>query len=209
MANNPITCPTGCSNSLVAVDPSYCNPEFLTGQIERIFLTDLNVNANFDAFTTPVSGTEVNDPVAWTTRMDQTAQAAGAIITLPVIGSKAVPEDTEVEFSQGRTRVTGRTHTVELEIDEHSDLIHDFCRMVTTCGWTGGMWYEIANGGNPKLASSDEGHHIPIEVSLKGGFEIPVERDGKVVWRLTASWKVMGTETLIDSPVPSTPEPTT
>lgn len=207
--NNPVTCPQGCSNTLTAVDFSLCSPSFLTGQIQRLFLTDLNQNSNFDEYATPVSGTEVNDPAAWSSRMDQTAVANGAIITLHVIGSKAVPEDETLEFSMGRERVTGRTHTLELEIDETSDLIHDFFRSKTQCGWTGGAWYEIANGGNPMLASSHEGHHIPIELSLKGGWEIPVERSGKVVWRIQATWKTLGTETLMASPVPATPEPTT
>jgi hypothetical protein len=212
MANNAITCDNSCdAQSLTAVDPSYCNPTFLTGQIQRAHFTMLDGDANFGAYdsTEPLASDAVNNPAAWSARMDQTAVAAGAIITMPVIGSKALPEDEVAEFSQGRERVTARTHTLELEFDEHSDLMHDFWRKVTTCGLTCGMWYEIANGGTPYLASSHEGHHIPIEVSLKGGMEIPVERAGKVVWRITATWKTLGTETLMPSPVPDTPEPTT
>ena len=201
--NNPVTCPEACTNTLSAVDSSVCSPQFRKGQVQRVFLTDLNQYANFDEFAEPVTGTEVNDPEAWSARMDQTAVANGAIITLHVIGEKPRPEDEKAEFSLGRERVTGRKHTVNFTCDETSDLIHDFFRRVSECGWTGGVWYETSA---PDLFSSTDGHHIPITGSIAAGMVIPRERSGLRVWEGEITWEELGTETAMESPVPATPE---
>ena len=205
--NNAVTCATGCASALTSVDPSKCSPVLNPGQIQRLALTDLLATGTnfgaYDATETPAAGA-VNLPASWSARIDQTYSGTNDVILLHVIGEKARPEDTEQEISLGRKRVTDREHTVQFSVDETSDMIHDFFRKVSECGWTGGVWYETSG---PLLFGNTLGIHIPIVASIKAGMVIPRETGSLITWEGEITWKAMGTETRIPSPIPATPEP--
>lgn len=200
---NPVTC-VNCQDSLPANEASICNPQVQAGQIQRILLTKLDGNQNFDEAADPVSGTEINDPAAWSARMDQTAQAVGAIVTLHVIASKPRPEATKTDISLGRKRQTGQKHIVPFKVDEVNPVSHDFWRKVSQCGFQGGAWYETSG---KLLFGSTEGVEFPIKVSIAAGMVIPVERGGVITWEGEMEWEEMGTENYIASVVPDAEEP--
>lgn len=201
MASNPVVCASGCAETLSAVKSSICNPETRRGEISRIFIG--RRGNPFDAPATPVTGTEVNDPDAWTARIDQSAVAADAIVIIHVIGEKARPEEEELEMSLGRKKVLKRTHTVSFVSDEFNDENHDFFR-ATECGGIFDVWYETSDG---LLFGNADGVEIGIQASIKAGMVIPRERSGAIVWEGELTWEAKHTETFIDSPVPDAPEP--
>lgn len=204
----PITEPENCGSVIGEVDSSLCKPKVRAGQVQRVFITLLDDNANFTPFLTAgdggVIGTSVNNPAAWSDRMDQTGASDGAIITLHCIGDKPLPEDEEQELPMGQTRVLDRAHTLNFTVLETSDNINMLMRQWAAFGATVGLWYETSQ---PTLCGSGTAIHIPIQASIKPGQVIPRERSGAHVWEVTATWKDMKPEDMIDSPVPATPEP--
>lgn len=203
--NNQVVCADGCdANSLSPVDFSLCNGAPEKGEYQRAFLTNLDGNQNFDPWAEPVTGTEVNDPEAWADRMDQTGASTGAILTFHIIGEKADPEVNRLEFSLDRTRILSRKHVVAWEVDEMSDMIHDALRKLSQCGGTFGLWLETSAG---KLMSSSEGHHIPIQADVFCEMNVTKGDGNRRFWHGTFEWEDLGTEMVMDSVVPATPEP--
>lgn len=202
----PIIEPENCESVLGEVDPSLCRPKIRSGQVQRIFITLLDGNESFGAYdsTNPLDATAVNNPSAWSDRMDQTGTIPGAIITLHVMGEKALPEDEEQELPLGMTRVLARNHTLSASLPETSDKINMLMRQWAKYGATVGAWYETSQ---PTLLGSADGIHIPIRMSIKAGQVVPRERSGIHGWEITGTWKELGSEDMIDSPVPATPEP--
>jgi hypothetical protein len=201
-----LTEPECCANVIDAVDPSLCNPVVSAAQVQRLFITLLDGFADFTEFVTASGGgviaTSINNPAAWSARMDQDATIDGAIITLHCIGDKPLPEDTEQELPLGQTRVLDRVHTLNATVLETSDKINMLMRQWATYGATIGLWYESSA---PKLFGSGTAIHIPIKASIKPGMVIPRERGGVQVWELTITWKDLKPEDQISSPVPATP----
>lgn len=202
-SNAAITCPTDCgTDQLGPLDSSLCAPQFRKAQVSRLFLTAIDGNQDFGAEGTPTTGVDLAG--AWTNRIDQTAQATGAVIILHGIGEVPEPNDDEQEFSLGRKVVIEREHTLSFTVDESTYLINNFLRKVAKCGGTYGVWYETAA---PDLYGSEEGVHKPIQMTLKAARVISRNRTESTVWQVTGTWKTKGFETLlIDSPVPDTPE---
>lgn len=200
---NPVTC-ENCATSLPANSQSICTGKTIPSQVQRLFLTLLNEHANFDAPSDTPGGTEVNDPVAWSARMDQSAASDGAIVSVHVIGNKPRPEVVKTEMSLGRSKQTGQKHQIQFKADEFNPTAHDFWRKVSQCGGTFGLWYETSG---KHLWGSTEGIEIPIRVNIAAGMVIPVERAGVIVWEGEVTWEDLGTENYIDSPVPDVEEP--
>ena len=201
----PITEPENCGNVIGEVDPSLCKPKVRAAQVQRVFATLLDGNENFGPYNAdPDTVGVLNNPAAWSARMDQTGTATGAIITLHCIGEKPLPEDEEQELPLGQTRVLDRSHTLNFTVLETSDKINMLMRQWAAFGATVGIWYETSQ---PTLLGSGTAVHIPIQASIKPGQVIPRERSGAHVWEVTATWKDMKPEDMIDSPVPATPEP--
>lgn len=202
---NPVTC-EDCADSLPENEVSICSPVIRRGsQIQRLFITKLDANSDFTPPADSVIATSVNNPEAWSDRMDQTGQSDGAIITVHVIGSKARPEDTKNTVSLNRERVTGRKHTVAFKVDELNAKAHDFWRKVSKCGFTGGLWYETFG---KLLFGHADAVEAPIRMSIGAGMVIPVEVGGIITWEGEATWEELGTENFIESVVPDAPEPT-
>lgn len=201
----PITEPENCASVIGEVDSSTCKPKVRAGQVQRAFITLLDGNEDFDPYddTTP-SATAVNNPEAWTSRIDQTGESTGAIIVLHGIGDKPLPEDEPQELPLGQERTLNRNHTLNFTVYETSDKINMLMRKWAAFGATVGLFYETSQ---PTLMGSGTAIHKPIRASVKPGQVIPRERSGAHVWEVTFTWKDMKPEDMIDSPVPDTPEP--
>ena len=206
----PIVEPENCDSVIGEVDSSICKPKVRSGQVQRAFITLLDGNEDFTPFVTASDGgvisTSVNNPAAWTSRMDQTGEATGAIITLHGIGEKPLAEDEEQELPLGQTRVLDRVHTLPFTVFETSDKINMLMRKWAAFGATVGLWYETSQ---PTLLGNGTAIHKPIRASVKPGQVIPRERAGVHVWEVSFTWKDLKPEDMIDSPVPDTPEPAT
>ena len=203
----PITEPENCAAVLGEVDSSTCKPKVRSAQVQRVFATLLDGNEDFVAYDgTGATSGAVDNPAAWTARMDQTGEGDGAIITLHGIGEKPLPEDQVQELPLGQERVLDRNHTLNFTVYETSDKINTLMRKWATYGATVGIWYETSQ---PTLCGSGVDIKKPIRASVKPGQVIPRERSGAHVWEVTFTWKDLRPEDMIDSPVPDTPEPTT
>lgn len=129
-ANSTPTCPTGCGGVLPSLDFDYCDPVLGYGEIDHIFL------AAYDAecFTDWESLTE------WTARLDNTSTDTNAIRWLHAMGDKPIAERDENEISLGRKVKSPGSFTLNIDIDDVSDLNHEFMR-VSQCNNLFRMWY--------------------------------------------------------------------
>jgi hypothetical protein len=178
---NPI-CATDCATTLPPVSFDECQPETNGAQIAKIYVTNIG---------NPLA--DWADVLEWNARLDDTAAAADAILTLHVVGSKPVPASTKKEISLGR-KVTGKkTHTLPFKIDETNDINHDFLRQ-NECGGSYLIWYETLEG---KLFGSTAG----IVCSLLLDMNIAESSDDLIQNEGEFEWKAKFTEERINSPL--------
>jgi len=128
--NTTPVCPSGCPGILPDLDFNYCAPVNSFGEITHIFL------AAYDAecFTDWTSITE------WLARLDNDSDDPDAIRFLHVKADKPVAETETVEISLGRKIKSPASFTLNIEIDDVSDLNHEFMR-VSQCNTLFKMWY--------------------------------------------------------------------
>ena len=176
------TCPTGCGDNLPPVDFDDCAPEINEGRIDYIYLTNVG---------NPLA--DWTNAVEWNGRLDNTAAAPDAILTLTVTGEKPEPTVNEQEISLGRKITASKTHVVTAIIDETNAINHEFLRQ-NECSGQYLMWYQTSGG---KLFGGTEG----IEISLVGDMIIPLSDEELINFALKAEWKAKFTEERIDSPI--------
>ena len=176
------TCPTGCAAELPIVSFDECNPEVCDAQISKVYMTNVG---------NPL--TDWTDPVEWGTRLSNSAVAADAIRTLNVVGSKDKPSSNIKEISLKRKVIGQKDHTVNLKVDECSDLNHEAVRQLE-CGGNYLFWYETLGG---KLFGSTDGITAFIELDMI----IPESSDEIITYDGTLTWKAKFTEERIDSPI--------
>lgn len=146
-----VVCPTDCSFTLPPVQFSECAPKTKQGQITDIFLG--NVGQGFANW---------EDVVEWAARVDQTDVAdVTKIRHLTVIGDQPAPEITKVTISHKREIVSGKKRTINIEIDDNTDVNYDFMRTLE-CGGSYQMWY-LSNAGD--LYGGNEGIKVTFELS--------------------------------------------
>lgn len=95
-----------------ATTADFCAPDLNFGQVKAVYIR-------------AVGQTDLTDWTAageWPALLDNTTMADLTLIrTLHVIGDKPEPDQTEIEFSQGRTTYTTPEHTVNVKVDETGD----------------------------------------------------------------------------------------
>ena len=130
---NPV-CPTGCGGILPDVDFNFCSPVNAFGEITHIFL------ASYDAscFTDESSLSE------WLARLDNTGGDVESIRYLHVKANKPVASPDIIETSLNRKVKSPATYTLNITIDDVSDLNYEFMR-ATQCNTTFKMWF-VAGG---------------------------------------------------------------
>ena len=128
------TCPQGCSGLLPDLDFNYCSPENAFGEITHIFL------AAYDA----QCFSDWNDVNEWLARVDNTTDGIDYIRYMHVKANKPVGTFDTIETSLGRKVKSPSTFILNIEVDDVSQLNHEFMRL-TQCSTTFKMWY--AAGG--------------------------------------------------------------
>lgn len=134
-------CPENCEEmNMPSVSFDDCNPELNESEIEWIAV----------AKTSATDFADVEDAEEWTTRITQTAAGTApvpdnTIRMLRVIGDKPAPEVQNRLISGGRSVQTGKTHTLNIEIDDTNEVNYEFARS-TACNASYKLWY-ITRGG--------------------------------------------------------------
>lgn len=129
-------CPESCdTQNLPSVNFDDCTPETNESEIEWIVIGKSDA-ADF---------TDVEDADEWDTRITQTAASPApepddTLRMIRVIGDKAAPDVQTRILSGNRTVQTGKTHTLNVEIDETNATNYEFARS-TACNATYKMWY--------------------------------------------------------------------
>ena len=134
------TCPSGCSGLLPDLDFNFCSPTNAFGEITHIFL------AAYDA----QCFSDWNVLGEWTSRVDNTADGIDYIRYMHVKGNKPIGTFDTIDTSLGRKVKSPSTFTLNITVDDVSDLNHEFMRL-TQCNTTFKMWYAAGGylwGGN-------------------------------------------------------------
>lgn len=133
-------CPTGCSSTIPAVDFDVCNPAIFYGEIEHIYIA---------AGDTPPFQ-DFEDLGEWMSRVSPDTLDADAIRDFHVVADLPAASADEVVISLGRKVYTPATHTINVDIDEVSDLNYEFAR-TTSCNTQFRVWFATEShiyGGN-------------------------------------------------------------
>lgn len=191
-----IVCATDCSTDLPVVAFDNCNPVINESEIIKIFL----------ALTVALPFTAVTSATEWANRLSQTAvvPASGASATpaitaddlireLTVIADKPAPTSNIREISNGRKKVTSKSHVINATIDETNADNHEFMRKLE-CGGRFKMWYQTKGG---KLFGGVNGIEVDIDANMilnRGEGEIETQA-------LSITWKSKFTEEFVVSPL--------
>ena len=164
---NPV-CPTGCTGILPQLDFDYCDPVLGFGEITHVFLATVDA----ECFTDEASLAE------WLARLSNTSADPDAIRFMHVKADKPLAEREEVEISLGRKIKSPATFTLNIDVDDVSDLNHDFMR-ASQCNQVFRMWYVAAGwlfGGV-----------CGVEANLN--LDYVIERGTKSIHRITGTAK--------------------
>lgn len=134
------TCPTGCSSVLPDLEFNFCSPVNTFGEISHIFLAALDAECFTD-------WTAIGE---WTTRLSNTADGIDVIRFLHVAADWPVPERDILETSLCRKVKTPGTFTINVDIDDLSDLNYTFMRQ-SQCSTVFRAWFATPDyifGGN-------------------------------------------------------------
>lgn len=165
---NP-TCPTGCSFQIPAVDFDLCNPQIFFGEIEHIFM------AAGDA--TPF--TDFEDLAEWTARVSESAIEADTIRDFHVLADLPAASADEVVISLGRKVYSPATHTINVDIDDISDLNYEFAR-TTSCNTQFRIWFATEShifGGNDGILAT-----VNLRPVIERGQKSVNKLTGTITW---------------------------
>lgn len=183
--NSTPTCPSGCGTSIPSLEFSYCDPVLGYGEITHIFLA----NVDAECFTDVESLTE------WLARLSNTSADPDAIRFLHTKADKPATEREETEISLGRKVKSPGTFTLNIDVDDVSDLNYEFMRS-SQCNTVFKMWFatkEYLFGGI-----------CGIDVILN--LDYVIERGTKSIHRITgtAIWDTEFSPERVDNPLSGT-----
>jgi len=165
---NP-TCPTGCSTVLPSVDFDICDPAIFFGEIEHLYI------ASGDA--TPF--TDVEDLAEWVARVSETSVDPDSIRDFHVMADLPAAAADEIIISLGRKIYSPATHTINVDIDEVSQLNYEFARM-TACNTQFRVWFATEShiyGGNDGILAT-----VNLRPVIERGQKSVNKLMGTVVW---------------------------
>lgn len=168
--NNVPTCPTGCSSILPDLEFDFCSPVHSFGEVSHVFLAALDAECFTD-------WTQLGE---WTSRLNNTSDDINAIRFMHVSADSPAPERDTIETSLCRKVKTPATFTLNIDVDDVSDLNYAFMR-ASQCNTLFRMWYVAGDyifGGN-----------CGVEVMLN--LDYIVERGCKTIHKImgTATWE--------------------
>lgn len=169
---NP-TCSTNCQVDLKPVKFSDCNPVVENSEIRRIFIA----KSIAKPFTNWANEAE------WLTRMSESSVTGDDYIrVLTVIADKPAAAAVTKDISNGRKVNLGKDHTVNVTIDDTSDVNYEFMRSLE-CGGKFRIWYETMGGnmygGNGGITKAS----VDFNDVLNRGVEEYDTFAGVITWR--------------------------
>lgn len=178
------TCAANCDVNLPVVSFDDCNPEILFSEIRRVFIAKKNA-APF---------TDWTDATEWETRLSQDSITGDDYIRpLTVIADKPAAAGVVKEISNGRKKIIGKDHTINVTIDDVTDENYEFMRALE-CGGKFRFWYETSGG---KMYGGNEGFTAEFNLDdiLNRGVDEIETLAGAITWRAKFSPE------RIDSPI--------
>lgn len=175
--------PVCYDEELPETDFDFCEPDVHLSEIQRVFLA-LPESEGFDDW---------SNRVEWLGRLTQSGTGVNAIRTLTCIGDKPAPNSIKKSISLGRTKITSKTHTLFITIDEVSDLNHAFVQKLKN-GKKFRMWYESA--GEFMFGGVDG-----ILVTVYGDMVLLRGKGEVITYELQVVWENLRTEDRIQSPI--------
>lgn len=165
------------------VDFNFCDPNIRTSEIRRVFLA-LPIAAEFVDWTSAS---------AWYDRISQTSNDVNAIRPITCIGDKPVPSSIKKALSFNRNKITSKTHTLLITIDEVTSTNHSFIQWLKKGKYLR-TWYETTGrylfGGPGGI------------VAMVTGDMILTRGEGEIVtYQVQITWKSLRTEDRIESPI--------
>lgn len=165
------------------VDFDFCDPNVRASEITNLYLA----LPQSDPFA------DWSDPGEWYDRLSQTSNDRNAIRTITCMGDKAVPVSVRKDISNDRKKITRKTHTLLITIDDVSALNHEFVQSLKT-GRILRTWYDISGGytfgGNGGIMAKVYGDMVLV----RGQGEI-------MTYELQIIWDSLRTEDRIETPV--------
>lgn len=166
------TCAANCDVNLPVVSFDDCNPEILFSEIRRVFIAKKNA----DPFTDWTDATE------WETRLSQDSITGDDYIRpLTVIADKPAAAAVSKDISNGRKKIIGKDHTINVTIDDVTDENYEFMRALE-CGGKFRFWYETSGG---KMYGGNEGFTAEFNLDdiLNRGVDEIETLAGAITWR--------------------------
>ncbi|WP_179022064.1 hypothetical protein [Winogradskyella forsetii] len=169
-------CPENCDElNLPSVNFDDCSPENNESEIEWICAAKSDA-ADF---------ADIEDLTEWDARIAQLAadpapDPDNTIRMLRVVGDKPAPEVQTRVVSGNRTIQTGKTHTLNIEIDETNAVNYEFARS-TSCNATYKIWYVTRAGKVYGGTCGIKGQMILNLIQARGVGEIE-KYIGTVTW---------------------------
>lgn len=168
---NP-TCPETCDFNLPVVSFDDCNPLIAYSEIRRVFIAKKGAAP----FANWLNAAE------WLTRLSQTSVVGDDYIRpLTVIGDKPAAADVVKDISNGRKKVIGKDHTLNITIDDVTQSNYEFMRALE-CGGQFRFWYETSGGF---IYGGNEGFvaNISLNDILNRGVDEIETIAGPITWR--------------------------
>lgn len=184
--NSTPVCPSGCVGQLPRLSFSYCDPELGYGEITHIFIAAIDA----ECFT------DWSSPVEWLARLSNTSADPDAIRFMHVKADKPASERETVEISLGRKVKSPGTFTLNIDVDDVSDLNHDFMR-ASQCNSVFRIWF-----ATPAYMW---GGTCGVEAILN--LDYVIERGSKSIHRITgtAVWDATFSPERVDNPLAGQP----
>lgn len=184
-ANNVPTCPAGCGGQIPQLNFNYCDPVLGFGEITHVFLAAMDA----ECFT------DVTSLQEWLARVNNTSADPDAIRFLHCKGDKPASAKDEIEISLGRKIKSPGTYTLNIEVDDVSDLNYEFMR-TSQCNMVFRLWFVAGDylfGGN-----------CGVEAILN--LDYTIERGTKSIHKIvgTAKWDAQFDPERDDNPLAGT-----
>jgi len=165
--NNPV-CPVGCSGLLPSIDFDACSPDVFFGEIRKIYLMAYS-GANLLNW---------ESLAVWTARISADGVDVDDIREFTVSADLPVGESDEIIISDNRIIASPKTFTLNVDIDDVSDLNYEWMRS-SECGNLVKLWFateDLLFGGNTGIA-------------VNAMFSYMIERGYKTVHKISGTFK--------------------
>jgi len=165
---NPV-CPVGCGSMLPEVSFDNCNPRVSFGEIEAIFLGV----ATAEPFT---DWTQLSQ---WTEALALAVSDTDAIRQFDVSADLPVAAADEIVISKNRKVYSPAVHTINVDIDDLSQLNYDFAR-TTSCNLQFRVWFATPTwmyGGNDGILAM-----VNLRPVIERGAKSVNKLTGTITW---------------------------